>query len=161
MKTIYRSQRDKKVMGVCGGLGEAFGIDSTIVRLVTVVATIFSSGAVIPVYIIAGLVMPKDPTFQPYGHMNHGWGPHVPPNPGRPGSFNPNAQYYGPPPQPQQPPFSHTSQGHYGPGTGAPTGADLDGMMNDLEKKALQKEIEQLKVRLAKFENNNDNKGDV
>ncbi|WP_274366209.1 PspC domain-containing protein [Paenibacillus thermotolerans] len=159
MKTIYRSQRDKKVMGVCGGLSEAFGIDSTIVRLVTVVATIFSSGAVIPVYIIAGLVMPKDPTFQPYGQMNHGWVPPVPPNPGRPGqgAYNPNAQYYGP--QPQQQPFSHTSHGQYGPGSSVPTGADLDGMMNDLEKKALQKEIEQLKMKLAKFEN--DNKGDA
>ena len=31
---LYRSEKDKMVGGVCGGLGEYFGIDSTIVRLI-------------------------------------------------------------------------------------------------------------------------------
>ncbi|WP_199620649.1 PspC domain-containing protein [Paenibacillus alkalitolerans] len=155
MKTIYRSHRDKKLFGVCGGLAEAFGIDSTILRLVTVVATIFSSGAVIPVYIIAALVMPRDPMFQPHVQPNmngyrHGWG-HGHNGQGHHG----NHGHYGH----QQPPFGQTTHGQYGPNAGSAAGADLDGMMNDLEKKALQKEIEQLKAKLAKIENNN--KGDV
>jgi len=31
---LYRSERDRMIGGVCGGLGEYFNIDSTIVRLI-------------------------------------------------------------------------------------------------------------------------------
>ena len=34
MKRLYKSTRDRKVMGVCGGLGEYLGIDPTFLRLV-------------------------------------------------------------------------------------------------------------------------------
>ena len=34
MKRLYRSETDKKIAGVCGGLAEYFAIDPTIVRLV-------------------------------------------------------------------------------------------------------------------------------
>ena len=32
-KKLYRSEYDKMFLGVCGGLGEYFGIDPTIIRL--------------------------------------------------------------------------------------------------------------------------------
>ena len=35
-KKLYLSQTDKKILGVCGGLGEYFGMDSTIIRLLWV-----------------------------------------------------------------------------------------------------------------------------
>ena len=33
MKKINRSQKDKKIAGICGGIGEMFSIDSTLIRL--------------------------------------------------------------------------------------------------------------------------------
>lgn len=33
MKKIYRSKTDKKIAGICGGLGEMLNIDPTLVRL--------------------------------------------------------------------------------------------------------------------------------
>lgn len=33
MKKLYKSKTDKKICGVCGGLGEYFNVDSTIIRL--------------------------------------------------------------------------------------------------------------------------------
>nr|MBC8492134.1 PspC domain-containing protein [Candidatus Neomarinimicrobiota bacterium] len=33
MKKIYRSTTDQKIAGICGGLGEMFNIDPTVIRL--------------------------------------------------------------------------------------------------------------------------------
>lgn len=59
-KKLYRSLTDKKLAGVCGGLAEYFGIDSTIVRLILVLAVLFA-GVGILAYIIAAIVMPVKP----------------------------------------------------------------------------------------------------
>jgi phage shock protein C len=42
-RKIYLSDLDKKVGGVCGGLGEYFSVDSTIIRLLTVIITFLTS----------------------------------------------------------------------------------------------------------------------
>jgi phage shock protein C len=62
-KKLYRSQKDRMLAGICGGLGEYFGVDSTIVRLITV-AAILSLGAGILFYIIAWVIVPLEPTLQ-------------------------------------------------------------------------------------------------
>ena len=62
-KKLYRSAKDKKLGGVCGGIAEYFEIDSTIVRLAWVVFTLFV-GAGLLGYIIALLVMPNPPVEQ-------------------------------------------------------------------------------------------------
>ena len=36
MKRLYRSNKDKKVAGICGGIGTLLNVDPTIVRLVFV-----------------------------------------------------------------------------------------------------------------------------
>lgn len=59
-KKLYRSDIDKKLCGVCGGIAEYFNIDSTIVRLLWVLATLFVGSGIIA-YIIAALVMPNRP----------------------------------------------------------------------------------------------------
>ena len=56
-KKLYRSQTDKKIAGVCGGIAEYFGIDSTLVRLGWVLFT-FAGGSGILAYIIAWIIMP-------------------------------------------------------------------------------------------------------
>ena len=58
-KCLYLSNTDKKLCGVCGGLGEYFGIDSTLLRLVWVVFGL--TGAGILAYFAAALVVPKAP----------------------------------------------------------------------------------------------------
>ena len=59
-KKLYRSQTDKKLGGVCGGIAEYFGIDSTLVRLLLVLFCIMG-GAGVFAYIVAWLVMPERP----------------------------------------------------------------------------------------------------
>ena len=62
MKKLYKSQIDKKICGVCGGIAEYLGVDSTIVRLAWVLlSACFGSGII--AYIIAALVMPDYPQY--------------------------------------------------------------------------------------------------
>ncbi len=62
-KKLYRSSTDKKVCGVCGGLAEYFGCDSTIVRVIVALAMLllgFLFGGLI-VYFVLALIMPVKP----------------------------------------------------------------------------------------------------
>lgn len=59
-KKLYKSNTDKKIAGVCGGIAEYFNIDSTIVRLIWVIA-LFAIGTGLLAYIICALVMPECP----------------------------------------------------------------------------------------------------
>jgi len=59
MKRLYRSETDKKIAGICGGIGENLDVDPTIVRLIAVVLT-FATG-IIPFligYVIAWWIVP-------------------------------------------------------------------------------------------------------
>lgn len=59
MKKLYLSETDKKIFGVCGGIGETYGIDSTLVRLATVFLCIVTG--VFPVlitYLAAAMIIP-------------------------------------------------------------------------------------------------------
>ncbi len=60
MKRLYRSDVDKRICGVCGGIAEYFVIDPTVVRLACVVLTCFSMGTGILAYIIAAIIIPKE-----------------------------------------------------------------------------------------------------
>ena len=57
-KRIYRSNSNKVVAGVCGGIGDYFNIDPVIVRLIWAAVTLFSFGAGVFGYIIAAAVIP-------------------------------------------------------------------------------------------------------
>lgn len=59
-KRLYRSGREKMLGGVCGGLGEYFDVDPTIIRLAAVVA-LFGAGIGFLAYIIAWIVVPLNP----------------------------------------------------------------------------------------------------
>lgn len=155
MTRLYRSQRDKRIFGLCGGIGEAFNIDPTILRVVFVAAAIFSGGTAILLYMVASLVIPKEPI---YG----GYGMHVPPYGAQPnphsngphytGGYAPNPNAYG------GANAGGYAQGPNGYGTAPYDGArpqqasQLDEMMKDIEKKAMQKELEELRAKLAKYE---------
>lgn len=61
-KKLYLSETDKKIAGVCGGIGEYFDIDSTLVRLGFVfllLPTAFIGGII--AYFLAAAIIPKRP----------------------------------------------------------------------------------------------------
>ena len=59
MRRVYRSRTDKKIFGVCGGIGEAYDIDPTLIRIVVVFLAL-ATGLLpmILTYIVARLIMP-------------------------------------------------------------------------------------------------------
>jgi len=59
MKKLYRSSSNKMVAGVCGGIGEYFQIDPTLVRL-GFVALSFLAGGGLMVYILASIIIPSE-----------------------------------------------------------------------------------------------------
>lgn len=61
MRRLYRSEKDKWVAGVLGGLGEYLGVDATLLRLAFIVFTIASAGAGVIGYLLAVFVIPKPP----------------------------------------------------------------------------------------------------
>ena len=58
-KKLYRSQTDRKIWGVCGGLAKYFDIDPTIIRVLAV-ASILVTGAGIIAYLIMAIVVPLE-----------------------------------------------------------------------------------------------------
>lgn len=58
-KKLTRSENDKMIAGVAGGLGEYLGIDSTIIRLVFVLLA-FAGGNGVLIYLVLWLVMPLE-----------------------------------------------------------------------------------------------------
>ena len=58
-KKLYRSNINKMLCGVCGGLGEYFNIDPTIVRLIW--AIFACSGPGIIAYFVAAIIIPLAP----------------------------------------------------------------------------------------------------
>lgn len=56
-KKLYRSDTDKMLCGVCGGIAEYFDVDTTLIRLLWAVLACTGSGLI--AYIIAAVIIPK------------------------------------------------------------------------------------------------------
>lgn len=75
-KRVYKSN-DKKIAGVCGGIGEYFNIDPTIVRLIFFLLVLLC-GVGVSTYIVCAIIFPRAPqqaTAQDYGFQP----PYTPP----------------------------------------------------------------------------------
>ena len=57
MKRLYRSNTQKMIAGVCGGIGEYFGIDPTLVRLGFVLVSLLGGSGLLA-YLIAAIIIP-------------------------------------------------------------------------------------------------------
>lgn len=57
-KKLYKSDTDKKICGVCGGIAEFFDIDSTLIRLAWAVFAILGGSGLLA-YILAALIIPN------------------------------------------------------------------------------------------------------
>lgn len=59
MKTLHRSSTNRVFCGVCGGLGEYFNVDPTLIRLLWIIL-ICSFGTGLLAYLIAAIIIPLD-----------------------------------------------------------------------------------------------------
>lgn len=59
-KKLYKSDTDKMVCGVCGGIANYFNIDPTLVRLGWVGISMLGGLGIIP-YIVAAIIIPSEP----------------------------------------------------------------------------------------------------
>lgn len=59
-KRLYKSNRNKMIDGVCGGIAEYFDIDPTLIRLAVVVLTCIGFSGILA-YIIAAIIIPRNP----------------------------------------------------------------------------------------------------
>ena len=66
MKRLYLSDTNKKIGGVCGGLGEYFEVDPTVIRL-GFVLLMFATGIVplLLAYFISYFIIPPGPSSKP------------------------------------------------------------------------------------------------
>lgn len=58
VKKLYRSTENRRIAGVCGGIGEYFDIDPTLVRLIAV-ALVLAGGSGVLGYILAWIIVPE------------------------------------------------------------------------------------------------------
>ena len=62
-KRLYKSEDNRVLCGVCGGLGEYIGLDPTVVRILWVILSLAAGGGII-LYIIAAILIPSEPVEQ-------------------------------------------------------------------------------------------------
>ena len=58
MKRLIRSTTDRKFAGVCGGIGEYFGVDPTMVRIGWVIFCLLGGSGVLA-YFLCALIIPE------------------------------------------------------------------------------------------------------
>ncbi len=63
-RRLYRSQKDKMIAGVCGGIAEVLDIDPTVVRLVFVLLALLGGHGIL-LYLILWLIMPRADMVKP------------------------------------------------------------------------------------------------
>lgn len=62
-KQLYRSNTNRMLAGVCGGLGEYLKMDPTVVRLLFLLAFFMTGGGILLAYFIMMVVIPPEPTY--------------------------------------------------------------------------------------------------
>lgn len=68
-KRLYRSKNDRMIAGVCGGLGNYFDIDSSLIRLAVLLIFLFQGIGLIA-YIIAWIIISEEPVKNQYRAQN-------------------------------------------------------------------------------------------
>ena len=68
-KKAYRSKRDCKIAGVCGGLAEYFNLDSTLIRIGMILLG-FWGGVGVILYLLGWLLIPPNPEEESTGSFD-------------------------------------------------------------------------------------------
>ncbi len=61
VKRLHRSRKDRMIAGICGGIGEMFSIDPTLIRLGLALIALFTLGTAIVVYVLGWVIIPEAP----------------------------------------------------------------------------------------------------
>jgi len=64
VKRLYRSSDNRVFVGICGGLGEYFDVDPTVVRVVYVLLSLLTAFMGVLLYIILLFVIPNRPRIE-------------------------------------------------------------------------------------------------
>ena len=64
-KRLYRSESDKMIGGVCGGIAEYFTLDPTLVRLGYIVLSVFTVFSGVIAYFVLWIIVPKRKRLMP------------------------------------------------------------------------------------------------
>jgi phage shock protein C len=56
-RKLYRSQNQRMLAGVCGGLAEYFNVDATLIRVLFLVLGVFG-GTGLVIYVVMWLIVP-------------------------------------------------------------------------------------------------------
>lgn len=68
---LYRSLENRMFAGVCGGIGEFFGLDATLIRVAYVALSVFSAGFPgLLLYILLVLIIPERPYSDRYDNYD-------------------------------------------------------------------------------------------
>lgn len=59
-KILVRSRTDRMVAGVCAGVGDYFGVDVTLIRVIVAVAAVITGGVGILAYLVAWALIPAE-----------------------------------------------------------------------------------------------------
>lgn len=60
-KKLYRSTQDRKISGVCGGVAAYLNVDSTVVRVIWAVLSLFAFAGIVA-YLVCALIIPEEPS---------------------------------------------------------------------------------------------------
>lgn len=74
-RKLKLSNKNKIIAGVCGGIGEYFNIDPTVVRLIFILSNFLLWGTPILIYLIFWAVIPKESFVdKTTNHINDNFG---------------------------------------------------------------------------------------
>jgi phage shock protein C len=60
-KKLYRSRVNSQISGICGGLGDYFGIDPTVIRIAFVLGFFLTGSLTFWAYLVMWIVIPEAP----------------------------------------------------------------------------------------------------
>ncbi len=63
-KKLYRSRKNRVFLGVCGGLGEYFGVDPVLVRLIFILSILLLGPLSFLIYVLFAIVIPETPWYE-------------------------------------------------------------------------------------------------
>ncbi len=58
-KKLFRDPKNGQILGICQGLGEYFNVDPVWIRLSLIILLFLTGGAIVPIYIFAGIIIPE------------------------------------------------------------------------------------------------------
>ena len=59
-RKLYRSRTNRKLAGICGGLGQYFNLDATLIRVLFVLLAVLGGSGLI-LYLALWIIVPREP----------------------------------------------------------------------------------------------------